>query len=370
MNLSKPVVFAALRLAAIVSVMGACTMALGDANVLYKDKPQVVFPGAEWKTATPESQGIKSENLNKAVESIKFISGADGVDEVVIVRNGYVLWSGPKATNQRLIWSCTKSFLSVSLGLLWDDGLIKPSDLASQHNSLLKEHYPTATLEHFATFTSGYNSGKTILEPAAPKYEPGAAFEYSSQSDMLAATLAMVAKRPLEDLFFERIGKPIGITREDMDWGEVSEIKGTVVNGGSGAPGSGVRTTALALARFGWLMCNDGVWDGKRLLSHEYVSYATQPRTSVKTPPFDTKGWYVELPGNYGLNWWTNGPKPQGGRVWSTAPATMFAAQGNRNNNCFIIPDWNLVVVRMGSDENVAMSAYDAVFELLDPTKQ
>lgn len=370
MKFAKSVVHAGLVLAGIASVGLVSASAKAEDKVDPKQKAQIVFPGSQWKTATPESQGIKSANLEKAIETLKSFCGKDGVDEVVIIRNGYVLWSGPKVDNQRLIWSCTKSFMSVCLGLLWDDGLVKPSDLAMTHNPLLKEFYPTATIEHFATFTSGYASGKTALEPEKPKYEPGAAFEYSSQSDMLSATLSMVAKRSLESLFFERIGKPIGITREDMDWGEVTEIKGLVVNGGAGLPGSGVRINALALARFGWLMCNDGVWDGKRLLSHEYISYATQPRTSVKTPPLDPKGWYVELPGNYGLNWWTNGPKPQGGRVWSTAPASMFAAQGNKNNNCFIIPDWNLVVVRMGADAIVSMSAYDPVFELLDPNKQ
>ncbi len=352
------------------SAITSATAPAQDTTAAVEKAQAVVFPNESWQTATPESQGIKQANLDKAIAEMKSFCGSNGVDEVVIVRNGYVIWSGPHADRQRLVWSCTKSFLSMCLGLLWDDGKLQPSDLACKYKPEMAEKYPTVTLEHLATFTSGYGADKTALDPGDPLYQPGKAFQYSAQSDLLASILTTIGGRSLEDLFFDRIGKTIGITRAQMDWGELTEQHGIAVNGGAGYQGSGVRITASALARFGWLMCNNGDWNGKRLLSEKYIAYATVPRTDKATPPYEKDGWYKELPGNYGLNWWTNGPRPSGTPHWPSAPAHTFAAQGNKNNNCLIVPDWKLVIVRMGGDDIVAMTLYDKVFALLDPTKQ
>lgn len=119
------------------------------------------------------------------------------------------------------------------------------------------------------------------------------------------------------------------------------------------------------MARFGWLYANSGVWNGQRLISQRYIDYATVARTSPDTPPHDPDAWYVKLPGNYGLNWWTNGTMPNGKRLWPSAPVRTFAAQGNLNNNCFIIPEWKMVVVRLGGDVIIDMEMYDRMFQML-----
>jgi CubicO group peptidase (beta-lactamase class C family) len=347
------------------------TTATSSATPHSSHPAHVVFPGTEWATATPESQGIEPARLWEAVEHIRQNVGENSTDEVVIVRNGYVIWAGPEAARRHLVWSCTKSFMSTCLGLLWDDGRVTPGDLASTYVPALRDLYPKLTLEQLATFTGGYAHAEgKLLEPAAPLYAPGAAFHYSDQSDLLAACLTKAGGRTLESLFRERVAGPIGIKPDELAWGTVAEIDGVTVNGGVGAPPGGVQITALAMARFGWLMCNDGVWNGKRLISSRYLSYATQPRTARDLPPFDPSAWYVHLPGNYGLNWWTNGPKPEGELQWPHAPRHTFVAQGNKNNNCFVVPEWRLVVVRLGDDRIVPMEVYDRVFELLDPAKQ
>jgi len=56
--------------------------------------------------------------------------------------------------------------------------------------------------------------------------------------------------------------------------------------------------------------------------------------------------------GVYGLNWWVNGTGADGQRKWPGAPPSTFAASGyNNNNDVFVIPEWNMVVVRLGLDE-------------------
>ena len=57
-------------------------------------------------------------------------------------------------------------------------------------------------------------------------------------------------------------------------------------------------------------------------------------------------------PGVYGLNWWRNGRHPNGKRKWPGAPADTFAASGYNNNDMFVIPGWNVVIVRLGLDQS------------------
>ena len=60
----------------------------------------------------------------------------------------------------------------------------------------------------------------------------------------------------------------------------------------------------------------------------------------------------IEGRGVYGFNWWTNGVKPDGRRKWPGTPLGTYAASGYNNNDMFIVPEWNMVVVRLGLDQN------------------
>jgi CubicO group peptidase (beta-lactamase class C family) len=51
----------------------------------------------------------------------------------------------------------------------------------------------------------------------------------------------------------------------------------------------------------------------------------------------------------YGLYWWTNGIRPDGKRPWPSAPPKAYTAHGHGCNFCYVIPEWNMVVVRMGT---------------------
>lgn len=325
----------------------------------------IVFPGKEWKTSPPEAQGIDSKKLAEAMNYLQSVCGPIGVSQTVVVRNGFVIWQGENVRDRHIVWSCTKSFMSACLGLLWDDGKCSPSTLARKNYPELEKDYPTITLENLATFTSGYDCpDDDPLKPLAPMYEPGAAFHYSAQSDLLAAILTRIAGEPLERLFQRRIGDEIGLAAPDFHWNSSRTIDDMTLNGGAGLPASGVEIDAVGMARFGWLFCNGGNWNGKQLISRRYIDHASVPRVPSTTPPHDPKGWYVELPGSYGLNWWVNGITPKGHRMWPSAPAGTFAAQGNKNNICFIVPDWKMVIVRLGGD-NVIENLYDPMFALI-----
>jgi len=340
-------------------------MLINGCNRLNEEK--IVFPQQNWQLATPGSQGISRENLDATMAYLDSVCGEVGTSRTMIIKNGFVIWQGDDVESRHLVWSCTKSFMSTCLGLLWDDGKCTPETKASQHFDKLETNYPNVTIEHLATFTSGYNHEEgDPFTPAEPDYAPGAAFHYSRQSDVLAYVLTMAGEESLENLFDSRVASVIGIAPEQMEWEDNREIDGITLNGGAGMPESGVYITAEAMARFGWLFCNYGNWNGRQVISQKYIDYATSVRVAPDVPPYDPEAWYAGLlSGNYGLNWWVNGEKPDETQMWPHAPEGTFAAQGNKNNMCLIVPAWNMVIVRIGGDENIDTDLYDGVFERL-----
>ena len=50
-------------------------------------------------------------------------------------------------------------------------------------------------------------------------------------------------------------------------------------------------------------------------------------------------------------NWWTNGVRADGQPLLPGVPSSTFAASGWNNNRLFVIPDWDMVVVRLGQDQ-------------------
>ena len=333
---------------------------------LSAEEARVVFPHTTWEVSTPEAQGMDSTHLDQAMAEIAAICGIDGNRQTMVIRNGYSIWQGDDVAHRHPAWSCTKSFMSTCLGLLWDDGKCAPETLAAQLYPALAADYPTITIEHLATFTSGYaHAEEHPGEPRTPMYQPGAAFHYSSQADFLAMVLTQAAGESLYELFMRRIGTPIGLNDQEFHWGVQPGENAIPCNGGAGYVVSGVDINALAMARFGWLFCQRGRWNDEQLISTRYIDYATAQRVPNSIPPFDPKAWYVSVPGCYGLNWWMNGVAVTNKRLWPSIPSSSFAAQGNKNNICIIVPEWNLVLVRLGEDKIIDISLFDGPLRLL-----
>ena len=75
----------------------------------------------------------------------------------------------------------------------------------------------------------------------------------------------------------------------------------------------------------------------------------------------DTDRRDVRGPGGYGFNWWCGG----GEVAMPDAPPRTFYASGFNHNVLFVVPEWDLVVVRMGTDGNPPMGknrVYDEFF--------
>ena len=141
-------------------------------------------------------------------------------------------------------------------------------------------------------------------------------------------------------------------------WGNWGKIDGIVINGGAGNGGRHVEISAREAARFGLLFLNKGNWNGKQLISAKWIEEATRVQVPASVPLGHPES-KIDGRGCYGLNWWVNGVMPDGKRRWPSAPPGTFAASGHNNNKIIIVPEWNMVIVRLGLDGKAEEAVWD-----------
>ncbi|MBN1480669.1 serine hydrolase [candidate division KSB1 bacterium] len=322
--------------------------------------PDMIFPTSEWRIAAPESQGFDQSKMNEALTMLAGYCGKDGLEEAMLIRNGRIIFAGDSTTKVHNIWSSTKSFTSTILGLLVEDSIVSLDDLAWRYEPLLREKYPDVTLRHFATMTSGYsavgrnrwgqNSDDWSLQPFVPNdplFEPGTAFAYWDEAmNMFGRVLTHILAEDIQRLLRDRITDPIGMGH--FGWWAEDSLNGSPIRFGS----TGIDISAQQLARFGHLFLNKGNWNGHQLISAEWIERATSAQVPVTIELADTDRKSIDGRGVYGYNWWVNGVKPDGQRLMPNTPKSTFYASGFNNNMCFVVPEWNMVLVRMGMDGN------------------
>ena len=328
-----------------------------------------VFPVTDWQEASPESQDVDSVKLKVAVAYMDSNFGMDGAKELVIIRNGYLIWKGPDSDAYHELYSATKIFTSTILGLMIDDGKCTLDTLAVEYLPDLDDRYPAYAkirLRHLVSMTGGYHGKVTnvtsgqewgdpivyVTTPDTPEFEPaGSQVAYNDHDvHLLGRILATrIAKEPLKDFFKRRIADPISMSQ--WDWGVCGTVDGMIHYNAAGTPtlngNGGIQTTPRQLARLGLLYLNRGNWNGKQLLSGFFVDEATTTQVPAALPGRS----HSLFSGAYGFYWWTNGVMANGKRRWPAAPPNAYGAHGAGTNFCFVIPEWNVVVVRMGSYE-------------------
>lgn len=324
-----------------------------------KPQPNQVFPDQEWEASLPEVQHVDGSKLELALNYLEKHSKQDGNSELMIVRNGYVIWEGENTTKSHNIYSCSKTFTSTVLGLLIDDGVLSLDEKATKYEPLLEEYYSQVTFRHFTTMTSGYSAkgdsrwpdtdysdwSWTVYEPEEPLFPAGSAYAYWDEAQMMfGRVLTQVLQKPMIDFMKERITDPIGMG--DWDWYTEKDIDGIPINNGC----TNVHINASQFARYGLLYLNKGSWNGQQLLSKEWVKMATSVQVPASLPMGNTDRKSTIGPGCYGFNWWVNGKMADGNLKLPGAPEGCYYASGLNNNKCIVIPQWNMVIVRMGDD--------------------
>jgi CubicO group peptidase (beta-lactamase class C family) len=186
--------------------------------------------------------------------------------------------------------------------------------------------------------------GPDPYDPDTPLFHPGTRFCYHDEAAfMFGRILTVIAKQTLYSFLKYRITDPAGI--RSWIWPTEGKVNGTDINQGC----SGITMSANQLARWGYLFLNRGNWNGQQFIGTAWIDQATQNQVPVTVGVIVDKQRQADGRGSYGFGWWLNGNGPDGMKKLPDAPSTMYWAAGFNNNMCFVIPDWNMVVVRLGT---------------------
>ncbi len=275
---------------------------------------------------------------------------------LVIVKGGDIIHEryapGVDVTTRTRTWSTAKSIAVTLIGMLVDDGrlaLDEPLgfDFLPKVSSPESDPRSAITLRHVLNMSSGLypvdNAGLEYATGSGLSYwagassvdgmrnrgllrEPGTRWDYENY-DALLAVYAMKLALGDQQTYLEFPRRAL------LDRIGMRNTLVSVDRFGDFILSSQVYTNARDLARFGLLYLQGGTWNGKRLLSQEWIDF-------VRTPaPATTKR------GNfYGGQWWL---VPDGR---TDVPKSAYAAAGNRGQYVIVVPTHDLVIVRRGLD--------------------
>ncbi len=267
----------------------------------------MVFPKQEFTKAS-----CKDANINKGVlvdlfnkiEEEKF-----NIHSMMLLHNGERVFqayaSEHSPTTRENLYSVSKSFTSVAVGILMDHNLLHLEDFVVYffHDELeeFDDEYKKLRIKHLLTMSVGQE--KDVYHDLTPsqdpikvffsqklKHEPGTVFMYSNFATfILSIIVTKVTGKSLNDFLDEYLYDKIGIEKPEWDTFREYSLGCT-----------SLKLAAPDLAKFGLLLLNDGNWDGEQIVSKNYLDLATSKQ-------IDTKNWYNEYDQyGYGYQFWMN----------------------------------------------------------------
>ena len=265
----------------------------------------------------------------------------------MVVRHGHVVaegwWAPYAAERPHLLYSLTKSFTSVAVGLAVTDGLLSLDDRVVD---VLPDHVPAGipaqgrrlTVHHLLSMTSGHGTDslaeawrlepddliKGFLRGPFPEIE-GTRHAYDNATTFLLARMVeRVTGRGLPELLDDRLFKPMGI--DHAEWDRVAS--------GAAFGFHGLHLTTEAVAAFGELLLREGRWKDRQLIPREWVRLAT--RSHIETLLLvDDGSQNADSLFGYGYQFWMS--------------RHGYRGDGAYGQQCLVVPEHDLVVVITGA---------------------
>jgi len=307
-----------------------------------QSKEGIYWPTKEWKRSTPEAQGMRSDIL---VDMLSLVQEKGyKIDSITVVRNGFVVADAYfypfRKEMKHSIHSCTKSIISLLVGIALDRGYIKDirqpvlSFFPRKTIANLDKRKKAITLQHLLTMSSGikcrdsYRYGYVGYREMLNSHDwikhvlnlpmetsPGQTFNYcNGVSHLLSGILQNATNMTTLDFAKQHLFTPLGIT--DVEW--QTSPQGIYTGWGR------MSLTPHDMAKIGWLYLNKGQWEGKQIVTKAWVKKSTKGHVEGKLS--DIYG------GMYGYQWWVD-------------PAGYYMAIGFQGQFIFVIPEKNIIAV-------------------------
>lgn len=265
----------------------------------------------------------------------------------LVVRNDSVVyeqyWDGFREDSPSNSFSVAKTIVSILVGIAIDEGKIKSVDqpvgdfiprFKEGKNAELK-------IKHLLTMSSGINFDENYKSPVgypAKAYfgsdinkitiahnvveDPGKNFIYlSGNTQILGIVLETATGKTLSDYAAEKLWMPIQ-SKNTALW--------SLDDQGNEKAYCCFNSNARDFSRIGSLYLHKGKWGEEQVVSEQYVN--------ASIVPADLLNKWGKPNDAYGYSWWLTTYKDH----------TIFYARGILGQYIFVIPDKNMVIVRLG----------------------
>jgi len=335
----------------------ALSLPLPFAQSLFAAQAAYIIP-----RSLPEAQGITSASITQFIDAVE--KNKLGLHSLMVVRNGNIVaegwWDPYKPDLRHMLFSLSKSFTSTAVGFAISEGLLTvedkvisffPDELPENITPFLNE----LRVKHLLTMTTGHDKDttslmrretnqtwvKTFLSLTLP-YEPGTHFFYNSGATYtLSAIITKLTKKTVLDYLKPRIFDPLEI--RGADW----EVSPQGINTGA----YGLRIKTEDIAKLGLLYLQNGIWNGKRVLSEDWVTRATTYKVSnaALTGKDETSDWQQ----GYCYQFWR-------------CRHNFFRGDGAVGQFCLVSRDLNTVIA-ITSETTSMQAILDCVWDNLLP---
>ncbi|MFL0094950.1 serine hydrolase domain-containing protein [Tenacibaculum maritimum] len=305
--------------------------------------------------ATPKDSIFSNIDYTKLNEAISFLfNPIHKTRAALVVYKDHIIaerYADNFNKDSKLLgWSMTKSITSTLFGILQHQGKINICDTAPidawkndkrQHITIHNLLQMNSGLE----WTEDYNSISDVtkmlfLEPDMSRSQinkpligkPNQTWNYSSgTTNLLSGILRKIlgSHQTYLNYWYEALIDKIGMNSMVIE----TDLSGNYVGS------SYAWATPRDWSKLGLLYLHNGTWNSENLFDKEWVNYATTP-----TPTSN---------GRYGAQIWLNtkGHYPD-------IPKNTYSFNGYQGQNVFILPDQEMVVVRMGLTKNANMNLF------------
>ena len=303
------------------------------------------FPKEDFVRKTPHEMGISEKAISDALAHIA--ASHKDIHSMLILRDGALVFEhyfDPyTAADAHAMYSCSKTFTSMCVGIAAGKGLLKLTDRVADFFPEIKmdntDYARQMTIRDLLCMASGHGedtfpnmlggskSWPEVFLNQVVDHEPGSHFVYNTGATyMCSAILQKITGRTALDLADEWIFRKIGIDRPV--WLTCPE--------GVSQGGTGLFLKPRDMARMGLLISNNGVWEGEQIIPADYIAEASRMQIDNS------------VSGNPGPNWTVG----YGYQMWRCSFGA-FRADGMGGQFIVMLPEKQLVVVftsGLGSD--------------------
>ncbi len=316
--------------------------------------------------AVSEDAGAPKDQLARQVDELFTSEGIGETRAVLLLKDGKVAaeryGEGYNADTKLISWSMAKTVTAVLIGMLVADGLLSVdeaapvplwqrsgdprADISLRHLLQMRAGLrhteagdpPYESSEVRMLFLDGRDDMAKWAKEQPLEAEPGERFEYSSNTTVILADIAVRAltdsedpetrRKALTDYLNERLFTPLGMTSIVPEF----DASGTFIGG------SLMHATARDYAKFGEFLRNNGqAPGGEQLVPSRWVEAMLEPSPVSE---------------HYGYQIWLNRPEPEleypHPLFPDRAPASMFALIGHMGQYVLVSPEQGLTLVRLG----------------------